>query len=218
MAVVNRSQRNRNVKRLIFRFSQFLVRIYFTALFRMEVRGRANIPRRGRILIAANHISAYDPPLVGCLIPRVVYFMAKKELFRIPLLGPLIRFYNAIPTDRTGTSLSTVRRVEALLAAEQAVLVFPEGTRMRSGRLGTPKAGVGMLAVRNHADIVPVHLDGLYRKRGFRLRRPRVQVVFGEPLRVAAFLGNGAADKEIYLAVAAAVSARIAELAAPHKD
>ncbi|MDZ7269206.1 MAG: 1-acyl-sn-glycerol-3-phosphate acyltransferase [candidate division KSB1 bacterium] len=202
------------MQRLIFRLSQLLLRIYFSALFRLEVRGRANIPRHGRLLIAANHISGYDPPLVGCLIPRVVHFMAKKELFRIPLLGPLIRFYNAIPTDRTGTSLSTVRRVSALLAAEEAVLVFPEGTRVRSGRLGAPKAGVGMLAVRNHTDILPVHLDGLQKRRGFGWRRPRVKVVFGERLAVANFLDNGRADKEVYLAVTAAVNARIAQLAA----
>lgn len=200
------------MKRAIFRFSQFLVRVYFTLLFRIEVRGQANVPRTGKILLAANHISGYDPPLIGCLIPREVYFMAKKELFRNPLLGNLLRFYNSIPTDRSGTSLSTIKRVEELLARGHAVLLFPEGTRVKSGSLGRLKAGVGMLAARNRVNVVPVHIDGLYHKRGFSLRRPRVKVVFGGVVDVSPLLENAADEKESYLAIAGAVNAGIVEL------
>lgn len=200
------------MKRAIFRFSQFLVRAYFTLLFRIEVRGQANVPRTGKIMLAANHISGYDPPLIGCLIPREVYFMAKKELFRNPLLGNLLRFYNSIPTDRSGTSLPTIRRVEELLAKGHAVLLFPEGTRVRSGRLGKLKAGVGMLAARNRVNVIPVRIDGLHQKRGLGLRRPRVEVVFGKAVEVAPLLQNGAPDKECYAAIAHAVNAGIEAL------
>jgi 1-acyl-sn-glycerol-3-phosphate acyltransferase len=188
---------------------QFAFQVYLRLLFRIEVQGREYIPRRGKLLLAANHVSAYDPFVIGSLVPRVLYFLAKKELFVNPLLGAVLRFLHAIPVDRRDLSHTTVRRANELLSAGEAMLLFPEGTRSRSGQIGAGKSGVGMLAALNQADIVPVRVDGLHGSRGSLWQRPRIKVSFGPVLAVAPFLNNGAAPKEIYRDIAAAVLERI---------
>lgn len=193
----------------IFRLMQFAFQLYCRLLFRIEVQGREHIPRHGKLLLAANHVSGYDPFVIGSLVPRVLYFLAKKELFINPVLGAVLRFLHAIPIDRRDLGHTTIRRVNELLAAGEAILLFPEGTRSRSGQIGEGKSGVGMLAAMNQADIVPVRIEGLHGRPGSLWRRPRIKVVFGPVLAVAPFLGNGAATKEIYREIAATVLERI---------
>jgi len=200
------------VRRILFRFSQWLVRRCFRAQYRIEVLGQEHIPRKGRLLFAVNHVSAVDPFVVGCHVPRVLYFMAKKELFEHPLLAPLVRFYNCIPIDRAEFSLSSMRRIEKLLQQDEAVLLFPEGTRTKTGKLGPLKNGVAMIAARNNADIMPVYIDGLFRVRGSIFKRPHVCITFGEIVPIAPFLQNGNASKEVYGEITAEVEERLRRL------
>src|SRR5262245_5305645 len=200
------------LKRAVFRCLQWLVRLYFRLLFRMEVRGVENIPRRGRVLIASNHVSGYDPPLVGCVIPRVVYFLGKKELFNIPGLAQLIRFCNCIPVDRADFAAATLKQVERVLQDGEALMLFPEGTRTRTGRPLRWKAGLGMIAARSRADIVPACIENLFGVRGSILTRPHIRITFGAALPVAPFLENHAHSKELYAQIASAAHARLTEL------
>ncbi|MGH7492534.1 MAG: lysophospholipid acyltransferase family protein [bacterium] len=200
------------VKRAVFRVLQWLVRLYFRLLFRVEVRGVENIPRRGRVLIASNHVSGYDPPLVGCVIPRVVYFLGKKELFEIPGLAQLIRFCNCIPVDRTDFAAATLKQIEGVLKNDEALMLFPEGTRTLTGRPLRWKAGLGMIAARTGADIVPACIENLFGVRGSILTRPHVRITFGAALPVAPFLANQAQGKELYAQIATAAHARLMEL------
>ncbi len=196
--------------RFVFRFLQLAIQVYLRLLFRIQMQGREHIPRRGKLILAANHISGYDPFVIGSLVPRGLYFLAKRELFRNPLLGAVLRvLLHAIPVDRRDIGHTTVRRINELLAAGEAILLFPEGTRSRSGQIGEGKSGVGMLAAANQADIVPVRVDGLHGARGSLWRRPHIKVVFGPVLSVAPFLQNGMATKEIYREIATAVLGRI---------
>lgn len=185
------------MRRLLFRFSQWLIRCYLASRYRVEARGLDRIPRKGRLLFAVNHVSAIDPFIVGCRVPRVLFFMAKKELFEHPLLAPLVRFYNCIPIDRAEFSLSSMKRIEKLLQQGEAVLLFPEGTRTKTGKLAPLKNGVAMIAARNQADIMPVYIDGLFRVTGSIFKRPRVRITFGEIVPIAPFLQSGA-SKEVY--------------------
>lgn len=201
--------------RFFFRFLQLAIQIYLRLRFRIQVQGREHIPRRGKLLLAANHVSGYDPFVIGSLVPRVMYFLAKKELFHNPLFGAVLRFLlHAIPVDRRDIGHTTMRRINQLLTAGEAILLFPEGTRSRSGQIGEAKAGVGMLAAINAADIVPVRVEGLFDTTGSLLRRPRVKVIFGPLLAVAPFLQNGTAAKEIYREIAAAAIHQIRTLGA----
>ncbi len=182
-------------------------------LFRLEGRGRHHVPREGPVLLVANHASVLDPPLVGCVTTRKVSFMAKAELFAIPLFGRLIRALNATPVRRDGGDPAALRTALRLLGEGRALLVFPEGTRGPEDVLRPAKAGAGMLATLSGAAVVPVYISGSWRAwpRGARLpRRVKIRVAFGPPLRFGS--GNGASKKEGYEAASRAMMAAIARL------
>jgi 1-acyl-sn-glycerol-3-phosphate acyltransferase len=154
--------------------------------FRLSASGTDRVPREGRLLLASNHLSLLDPPLIGCVCPRELDYMAKAELFRIPGLGGLIRRLNAHPVDRAGSDSAALRLALRLLGEGRALLVFPEGTRGEEGRLQPARAGTGMLAALSEAPVVPVYVRGTGRAlpRGAVLPRPTlVTVTFGAPIR-----------------------------------
>jgi len=153
-------------------------------LFGLEARGTEHVPARGPVLIVANHSSFLDPPLVGGVAPRPVTFMAKAELFRVPLFGALIRRLNARPVRREGADAGALRAALRILQEGGVLLMFPEGTRGPEGTLREPKPGAAMLAVMSGAPVVPVFIKGSGRAwpRGRRLpRRAKVVVTFGRP-------------------------------------
>lgn len=198
---------------LIYRMAKLCVWLYLHAIFRFQVLGRQNIPRRGGILLAANHTSAYDPPAVGCVIPRPCYFLAKKELFSSRLKRLVLTLARCIPVDRADIGHGTVRRINTLLGSGDAILLFPEGTRTRTGEMGGRKNGVGLIAVQNQVDVVPVHVGGLFKVRGSVFRRPRITIAFGEPITVSAMLApDNQGRRGGYQLITAAVFQRIQEL------
>ena len=158
-------------------------------LFRVEVRGREHVPADGPLLLVSNHTSLLDPPLVGGAAPRELYFLAKEELFQVPVLGALLHRVNARPVKRDGSDGRALKAALKLLAEGRALLLFPEGTRRRDGRLGEGKPGAGMLAVVSGAPVVPVYVSGSARALppGRAIPRPaKVSVHFGPPLHFKA--------------------------------
>jgi 1-acyl-sn-glycerol-3-phosphate acyltransferase len=155
-------------------------------LFRIEGRGMQHVPRSGPVLIVSNHSSLVDPPLVGGMSPRPLTFLAKAELFRVPLFGRLIHALNARPVRREGADAKALRAALKVLEEGGALLVFPEGTRGVEGVLRPAKAGAGMLAVLSGAAVVPAYIrgSGAAWPRGRTLPRPgKVTVTFGPALR-----------------------------------
>jgi 1-acyl-sn-glycerol-3-phosphate acyltransferase len=156
--------------------------------FRLSAVGADQVPREGRLLLAANHLSVLDPALIGSVMPRELDYLAKTELFGIPGFGALIRRLNAHPVDRTGSDSAALRLALRLLGDGRALLVFPEGTRGIEGRLQPARPGAGMLAALSGAPVVPVYIQGSGRAlaRGVVVPRPvRVTVTFGAPIRFA---------------------------------
>ncbi|HSE96223.1 MAG TPA: lysophospholipid acyltransferase family protein [Methylomirabilota bacterium] len=179
-------------------------------LFRYRAVGVAHVPAAGAVLLASNHASLLDPPIVGAAVPRPLHFMAKAELFRVPLLGALIRRLNAHPVIREGGDTAALRLALRLLREGHALLVFPEGTRTRDGQLGAGKAGVGMLAAQAGVPVVPVYVSGSARAlpRGTRWPRPgRVTVAYGPPLSF-----NRERGKTRYQAISDEIMAAIGRL------
>ena len=160
---------------------RFLARASLGFLSGMEVRGQSNIPRHGGLLLASNHVSFWDPPMVGSTIPREVHFLAKDALFDTPGLGSLIRSLNAIPIRRGVADLSGMSRAVGVLKAGGALLIFPEGSRMRDGELHAARPGVGLLAVQSDVPVVPCSIVGSGRPRLWMTRRVHVRIWFGPP-------------------------------------
>lgn len=168
------------------------------AWFGLRVRGVEHVPPSGPALIVSNHQSILDPPLIGGATRRRIYFLAKAELFRIPLFGWLIRALHARPVRREGPDPRALRTAALLLKEGKALLIFPEGTRSLDGRLGEGKPGVGMLAVTSGAPVVPAYVSGTLEalpKGAAWPRRSRVSVSFGPAIHFKARIGAGRKER-----------------------
>jgi 1-acyl-sn-glycerol-3-phosphate acyltransferase len=190
-----------------------LIRLFFRLFCRLETRGREHVPPSGAALLVSNHLSVLDPPLIGVAAPRPLTFLAKAELFEIPLFGRLIRAVNARPVRREGGDAAALRAALRILENGGALLMFPEGTRREEGALGPPRGGAGMLAALSGVPVVPVYVSGSGHAwpRGRRFPRPgKVTVTFGAPLSFAR--GAGAGKKERYEMIGREMMAAIAGL------
>jgi len=172
---------------LALRLIRAVMRLAYRLLGRLRVEGAANVPRTGPVILAPNHVSAADWPAVGVAAPRALWFMAKAELFSMPVLGPLIRVCRAFPVRRETADRAALRATEALLAEGEAVVIFPEGRVSEDARLQPLKSGVALLALRTGAAVVPVALLGTERLLPFGAHMPRpvrkpVVVRFGPPI------------------------------------
>ena len=162
-------------------FAKTAVRVAARVLWRARVFGAQNVPATGPLIVACNHVSYLDPPLMGCLCPRRISYMAKKELFEVPVLGAVITGLGAIAVDRKGSATSAIRRSLQVLEAGGAVGIFPEGTRNLTGGV-QPQTGVALLASLAKAPVVPACILGSDQA----LRLKRIDVAFGPPIALEA--------------------------------
>ena len=178
-----------------YRATQFVVRVFWKIFFGLRVYGQNNIRYREHFIFASNHISYSDPPIVGCNLNREASFMAKKELFRNRFFGWLIRSLKSIPIDRNEIDRRTLKLIISKLKSGESVLMFPEGTRSKTGELGTFKGGIGFMSLHTGTTIVPVFITGSNELRDCFLRRKRLELHFGPPIRLPA--GYKPEDKKL---------------------
>jgi len=172
----------KKIKKLIYIFSQLLVRLFLKILFGYRYTFAEPLAKGCPMIFASNHASYFDPPCVGAAIidfERDIFFMAKLELFKSPFFGSLIRFYNAVPIRRGVMDWKALAQVKTILKGGEAIILFPEGTRSKDGKLGEAKFGVGMLAQETGATIVPVYARGTDRLLDAFLRRRTMKICFG---------------------------------------
>ena len=136
-----------------------LVRSIAQIILRIKVFDLENIPLEGSFIVASNHISLSDPPLVSTAIKRPVHFMAKKELFSIPVLGFIIRNLNAHPIHR-GFDRRAIDEAVDILSRGEGLLIFPEGTRALHGEFLPARPGIGIVAIKTQARIIPTYIQG----------------------------------------------------------
>jgi 1-acyl-sn-glycerol-3-phosphate acyltransferase len=152
--------------------------------FRLRTYGRENLIEDGPAILASNHASFLDPPLVGVCCRKDVYFLARKSLFEKPIIGPILAQLNTVPVDRDRGDVGAIRAMIKLLKSGNRVLVFPEGTRSKDGNLQPARAGVGLLIAKSLAPVVPVRVFGSYSAlpRTGGIRFVPITVVIGKPL------------------------------------
>jgi 1-acyl-sn-glycerol-3-phosphate acyltransferase len=195
-------------------------RFYFRVYHRWEVYGAENVPTVGPVILASNHASFLDPPLVGAATTREINYMARETLFRFPILGSILRGVNAVPVDREGGGAAGLRAILDRLLAGGGIILFPEGTRSSDGALQKAKSGIGLTVIKSDAPVVPVRVFGTFEafNRHHRVPRPhKVTVRFGKPLdltelRKEAKTCSKPRVKEIYQEVANTIMAALAEL------
>ncbi|MGI6631583.1 MAG: lysophospholipid acyltransferase family protein [Bacillota bacterium] len=160
-------------------------------LFRVKTRGVSNIPAAGPAVLCANHVSWWDPILVASAVKRPIHFMAKKELFRYPLLAYLFRKIHAFPVNRGKPDLGAIKTGLSILKNGEVLGIFPEGTRQKNtDRLGEMHAGAALFALRTGAPVVPAAIRGSY-----KIGAP-VVIVFGDSMKIEPKTGQNAVDME----------------------
>jgi glycerol-3-phosphate dehydrogenase (NAD(P)+) len=181
-----RARRN-GANPFVYWIARAVLQPFFHLYFRLSRVGREHIPQEGPVIFAANHRSFLDPFVIGTLIRRPMYYVAKKELFARRWQAWVLNALGAFPVDRGASDQESMRTARDILGRGDCVLIFPEGTRVRPGSLGTPKRGVGRLALETGAPVVPVAVIGTERvRRGWRIRPHKIRVRCGRPLRFPA--------------------------------
>ena len=166
----------------VYAFGSGFTQLFARTCLDFHVEGLDRIPRKGPLIVACNHISFWDPPLVGSSIPREMHFVAKAELFHNPLFGALIRSYNSIPIQRGAQARAGLRGAEEVLSSGGAVLIFPEGTRNKTGTQMPPRAGVGRLSAVTRSPVTPACITGSNQIRRSMLRQVPIRITFGSPV------------------------------------
>lgn len=197
-----------------------LFRLMYATYFRWRVFHPERVPLDGSVILASNHLSFLDPPLVGSGVQRGINYMARKTLFRYPGIGALLRSWNAVPIDRDGGSAAGLKEILDRLKRGGAIIMFPEGTRSLTGELQPARSGIGLAIVKSTAPVVPVRVFGTFEAygKGTKFPRPhRVQVKYGEPMDFAALRAEAKSCskdrlKVIYQEVADELMAAIAKL------
>ncbi len=174
-----------NSHNFLYKVILFLVFWFFKIVYRNAIYGSENF-YAGSAILAANHASFYDPPLLSVSTPYEVHFLARKTLFTPFLFGGLIRRLNAHPVSGKAQDVAVFKTVLRLMKEGKKVIIFPEGTRSRDGQLQSIKPGVAMLVARTGAAVIPVYLHGTFSIWPEHKKFPRIfgktACVFGSPL------------------------------------
>ena len=195
---------------MLYGFFRALFRGYFKVVHRWQISGLEHIPEDGATILVANHISNLDPPLVGSPLQRKVHFMAKAELFEVPVLGQVIPQLGAFPVRRGAGDRAALRTVFKLLDEGQVLGLFPEGTRSKSGEVEEAHSGAAVFALRSGATVVPTAIIGPV--KAFR----KVRLIYGPPVDLSRFQGVKA-NKEIIAEATEEIMGAIERLIEQHR-
>jgi 1-acyl-sn-glycerol-3-phosphate acyltransferase len=192
-----------------------VVRLFLRIGHRLEIHNPENVPTVGGCIIASNHVSYLDPPVIAVGIKhRVVHFMARDTLFSTPFVGWFLTSVQALSMDRTRGDVGALRKGIHLLKSGKVLGLFPEGTRSPNGEMQSAKGGIGFLIAKAAVPIVPAHVDGSFQafsKSAKRIKRGKSRVFYGKPIEPAEFASFGA-DRDSYKRIGELVMRRIAAL------
>ena len=179
---------------MLYAILQCLFQLYFKLLFRAEILGKENIPKDGPVILAANHMSNWDPPFLACFLSRTVSYMAKQELFANPVFGAAITSCHAFPVKRGAADRGAIKAAIQVLKQGNCLGLFPEGTRSHGGKMRKAEAGVGLIAAKTNAPVVPAAIIGTDRIMSNGGFLPKLVLIYGEPMQ---FEGDAKSKEEL---------------------
>lgn len=208
-----------------YRIGWSFFRGVFATYFHWKVFNAERVPLDGPVILASNHASYIDPPLVGAGVRRQINFLARDSIFHVPVLAAILRSWEVVPVDRDGGTGRGLKMILNRLEKGGAIILFPEGTRSRHGELNPARSGIGLTVIKSNAPVVPARVFGTHEAFGphMVLPRPRqLMVKYGRPLLFEALRAEAATCskqrvKEIYQQVADEIMVEIARLE-PHQD
>ena len=177
----------------MYSFLKTFLYYFFTLFFHFKIIGAENIPKSGGAIIAANHISLWDPPALSAACTRAIHFMAKEELFSIYGLKWIFTVLKAFPVRRGTADRIAIKHAISLLKNGEIVGLFPEGTRSTTGELGKPEPGIAMIALKAGVPIIPAAIIGTNKKGKYGCIFPQFIIKFGKPIVIS----EERADKEL---------------------
>ena len=193
-----------------YKFFKVICRFWFGKILKTKIIGTENIPKDGAFILAANHVSNWDPPFLGTFIDREVCYMGKEELFSNPVMAWICRNLHVFPVKRGAADKSAIKTAIKLLKDGKCFGIFPEGTRSKTGKLGKAEPGVSLIAAMTKSIIIPaaiVNTEKIFSREKFL---PRPAVVYGSPMK---FSGS-TKDKEALANFAQNIMQEIAKLKA----
>lgn len=209
-----RHNKEQNGVMILYRLAIVLVTLFFNIKYKITIVGKENIPKeKGGLIIASNHVSNNDPPFIGIVFKGKYTFMAKEELFKNRLFAWLIRKLGAFPVKRGAKDFAAIDKAIESLHEGRTFIIFPEGTRSKTGELGRPKSGVSIIAVKAKASVIPVFI-----KYGRKRFRRRALISIGEVIPAEEFAAVDETDKHAIHAISARIMGSIAELKANAPD
>jgi len=201
---------------MLYKFLRFVSLIVFFFLFHLKIKGRGNTKNIKGAILAVNHTSFIDPLFAGVAYPYPLYYLARSSLFQNKLFAALLYRIHAIPVNRNTLNIRTFRRIIELLHNGQTLLVFPEGTRSIDGRLLPAESGIGLIALKAKAPIIPMYIKGAYkvmpRYRNF-ITLYKITVSIGQPVYLDTWFNKEHIGKADYKAVSDLVMSKIRSLA-----
>lgn len=168
-----------------YQLGKHFFRIAYRVLFGCRTVGAEHVPMTGPVILASNHASYIDPPLIGQGLPRDINYLARESLFRFPLIREIIMSWNAVPVDRDGGGAKGLKNILDRLRDGGGIVLFPEGTRTLDGNLQPARLGIGLAVLKSDAPVVPVRVFGTFDafgKRHWFPRPVRIMVKYAPPL------------------------------------
>ncbi len=204
----------------IYWVSFWLIRSFYRNLLLGDIQGLNNVPRTGSIILASNHASHLDPPLLGCNILRIVTYFARKTLWKPGIGAAWMDAVGAIPIDRDGESdISAMKRTLMALKNGGVLTLFPEGTRSPDGQLQTAKPGIGLIAAKSQTAIVPCRIFNAHKALSKESKLPNlnlaIHIVYGNPLLPCDYDPGKTAGKERYQQIADNIMSAISKIQRP---
>jgi len=195
-------------------------RTFYKIYFRAEWFNAGRVPATGSVILASNHASILDPPLVGAGLDRGISYLARESLFRYPGVGWVLRNWDAVPVDRDGGGARGLKAIIDRLLAGGGIILFPEGTRTLDGEFQPARSGIGLTVIKSNAPVVPVRVFGTFEAFGKEASFPRphkIMAKYGRPMNFAAQRAEAktcskARLKEIYQDVADEIMAQLLKL------
>jgi len=192
---------------------------FFSTFYDYTTSGMRNVPLSGSAIFAANHISFYDPPAIGCQVHRPFNYFARDTLYK-GLFGKALHKLDTIPVARNNADVKSLKAIFKALKKQGAVAMYPEGTRSADGKLAEPKPGAGMIACKSQATVIPTRIFGTFEAYGRNHKLPTlggsIHIAYGKPMTTAE-LDPGKDHPERYLEASRRIMAEIAKLEAPEQ-